>query len=100
MRTFYENPEEYDDILRSQILLTSQESSGLESHDIWGFFQHKFSRISHLAKFKPFFEKLLKANIEACLAQNIYVVELRHTTGTLFDAWDPNSVEGPKINNK
>ena len=29
---------------------------------------------------------LLKSTLEACAAQNILVVELRHTTGCLFDA--------------
>jgi len=38
MRSFYADPKEYDDILRSQILLTREEQHGLESHDIWGFF--------------------------------------------------------------
>ena len=38
MRSFYADPKEYDEILRSQILLTREEQYGLESHDIWGFF--------------------------------------------------------------
>ena len=58
----------------------------MESHDIWGFFQHKFSRIGGLAKYRPFFERLLRASIGDCIAQNIFIVELRHTTGCLFEA--------------
>lgn len=65
--------------------MTREEQIGLESHDIWGFFQHKFARIGGLAKFRPFFERLLRSSIEACVKQNIFVVELRHTTGCLFD---------------
>lgn len=38
MRAFYSDPKEYDDILRTQILLTKEEQFGLESHDIWGYF--------------------------------------------------------------
>ena len=85
MRSFYENPKEYDEILKSQILLTHEESAGLESHDIWAYFQHKFSRIGGLAKYKPYFARLLRANIDACIAQNIFIVELRHTSGCLQD---------------
>ena len=35
IRNFYKDPNEYDEILRSQILLTPKESRGLESHEIW-----------------------------------------------------------------
>lgn len=76
-------------------MLTREEQAGLESHDIWGFFQHKFSRIAGLAKYRPFFERLLRANIEACIEQNIFIVELRHTTGCLFDRQE--GVQEPKI---
>ena len=67
MRSFYSDPKEYDEILKSQILLTRPEQVGLESHDIWGFFQHKFARIAGLAKYRPFFERLLRASIDACI---------------------------------
>ena len=79
-------------------MLTREEAIGLESHDIWGFFQHKFARIGGLAKYRPFFEKLLRANIEACIEQNIFIVELRHTTGCLFEVRADQA--GPKIDNK
>lgn len=98
MRSFYADPKEYDVILRNQILLTRDEQFGLESHDIWGFFQHKFSRIAGLAKFRPFFERLLRANIESCIEQNIFIVELRHTSGCLVDRWENNT--GPKLVDK
>ena len=95
MRSFYADPKEYDDILKSQILLTREEQYGLESHDIWGFFQHKFSRIGGLAKYRPFFEKLLRSNIEACIEQNIFLCELRHTTGCLYDKSGEANPDGP-----
>jgi len=38
MRSWYEDPKEYDDLLKNQLLLTREEQFGLESHDIWGFF--------------------------------------------------------------
>ena len=78
--------------------MTREEQFGLESHDIWGFFQHKFSRIAGLAKYRPFFERLLRANIEACIEQNIFIVELRHTTGCLFDKQE--NTTGPKLVDK
>jgi len=96
MRRWYQNPKDYDDILRRQILLTREEQAGLESHDIWGFFQHKFARIGGLAKYRPFFERLLRANIESCLEQNIFIVELRHTTGCIFETQKDS--QGPRLN--
>jgi len=79
-------------------LLTHEEQAGLESHDIWGFFQHKFARIGGLAKYKPFFERLLRAQIKSCIEQNIFIVELRHTTGCLFEKCNDLGLTGPKLN--
>ena len=85
MREFKADKQAYDDHLRAQISQTKAECSGMESHEIWEFFQHKFARIGGLGKYKPFFKRLLQANIDACIKQNIFIVELRHTTGCLFD---------------
>lgn len=38
VRNFYKNPNDYDDILRQQILLTEVEARHTESHDIWKAF--------------------------------------------------------------
>ena len=38
LREWFSSPEEYDERLRQQILLTREEQNGLESHDIWGYF--------------------------------------------------------------
>ena len=59
MRNFKVDQQAYDDHLRKQILQTSEECSGYESHEIWQYFQHKFARIGGLGKYKPFFKILL-----------------------------------------
>lgn len=88
IRNFTKDPTVYDNVLRDQILLTESETRQTESHDIWKAFQPKFSRIGDLCKYKKFFVKLLKNNLENCIAQNIFIVELRHTSGMLFDLYD------------
>ena len=60
VRNFYKDPKEYDDILRSQILLIDTETRNIESHDIWKHFQHKFTRLADLLKYKKFFKDLMK----------------------------------------
>lgn len=85
LREWFDSPEEYDERLRQQIMLIREEQYGLESHDIWGYFQHKFARVAGLGKYAPFFRILLKASIEDALAQNIDIIEFRHTSGSLFD---------------
>ena len=56
-----------------------------EHHVIWKEFQPKFSRVGDLCKYVKFFKILLRSTLEACAKQNIFVVELRHTTGSLFN---------------
>jgi len=41
--------------------------------------------VGDLCKYVKFFKILLKSTLVACAKQNIFVVELRHTTGSLFD---------------
>lgn len=57
----------------------------MESHDVWTKFQPKFARVGDLCKYVKFFKQLLKSTLTACAEQNILIVELRHTTGMLFD---------------
>ena len=38
-----------------------------------------------LGKYKEFFKLLLEEILKKCFAQKIYVVELRHIAGLLFD---------------
>lgn len=68
MRNFYSDPAKYDEYLKNEILLTQSQTRNLESHDIWKFFQHKFSRVTELGKFYKFFRHLLKATIDSCVA--------------------------------
>jgi adenosine deaminase CECR1 len=85
MRNFKVDKAGYDESLRQQILQTDAECTGYESHEIWQYFQYKFARIGGLGKYKPFFKRLLRSSIKACIDQNVFIVELRHTTGCLFD---------------
>jgi adenosine deaminase CECR1 len=85
MRNFYKDPKEFDTHLTNEILLTEKESKGLASHDIWKYFQHKFTRVTELGKYYKFFKTLLQATIDSCIAQNVFVVELRHISGIIFD---------------
>lgn len=41
--------------------------------------------MTELGKYYKFFRILLKATIDSCVAQNVFVVELRHISGMLFD---------------
>ena len=41
--------------------------------------------MTELGKYYKFFRTLLKATIDSCVAQNVFVVELRHISGMLFD---------------
>jgi hypothetical protein len=85
MRKYCKDPKAFDNHLRSEILLTEKEVKGLESHDIWKSFQHKFARVTELGKYYKFFRILLQATIDSCVKQNVFVVELRHISGLLFD---------------
>lgn len=66
-------------------MLTAKQADGLESHDIWKSFQHKFTKVGELGKYIPFFEDLLRTALKACIIQNVFVVEYRHISGMLFD---------------
>lgn len=85
MRNFMKDPKGFDTHLRNEILLTEAETKGRASHDIWKHFQHKFTRVTELGKYYKFFRTLLKATIDSCTKQNVFVVELRHISGMLFD---------------
>ena len=85
MRNFHKDPSVYDEYLKNQILLTKEQTEGRSSHDIWKHFQHKFTKVTEIGKYYKFFRILLKATIDSCTAQNIFIVELRHISGMLFD---------------
>lgn len=82
---------DFDSEVRQQILLRKDQADGLESHDIWMSFQHKFSKVGELGKFVPFFKQLAREALVSCIAQNVFIVEYRHISGMLFDE-DKNQV--------
>ena len=59
-----------------------------ESHDIWKHFQHRFTLINDLGKYKKFFKEIMHEVLSKCAQQNIFVVELRHMFGMLFEVVD------------
>jgi adenosine deaminase CECR1 len=85
MRAFSKDIEAFDNHLKNEILLTKEQTEGKSSHDIWKHFQHKFTKVTELGKYYKFFRTLLKATIDSCTEQNVFVVELRHISGMLFD---------------
>ena len=85
MREFHSDPDEFDQYLKDQILLMPHQANDLESHDIWKFFQHKFTKVGELGKYVPFFKKLTKLALKSCIDQNVFIVEYRHISGMLFD---------------
>lgn len=85
MRAYSKDPATYDKKLKDSILLLEHEYLGLESHDIWKDFEHKFSRVGGLCKYYKFFKIALENIIESCLNQNMFAIELRHISGMLFD---------------
>jgi hypothetical protein len=85
LKEFYPSEEDFFQMIRDEILLTAEEANNLESHDIWKSFQHKFSTVGELGKYVPFFKYLLKEALLAMIKQNIFIVEYRHISGTLFD---------------
>ena len=94
MREFSSDKKAYDESLKNAILLTEDEIKGKESHDIWKGFQPKFNLVNDLGKYYKFFKILLKSNLEECIKQNVFIVELRHISGMLFDD-DRNSIPFP-----
>eukprot|EP00352_Strombidinopsis_acuminata_P001978 CAMPEP_0176402914 /NCGR_PEP_ID=MMETSP0126-20121128/49670_1 /TAXON_ID=141414 ORGANISM="Strombidinopsis acuminatum, Strain SPMC142" /NCGR_SAMPLE_ID=MMETSP0126 /ASSEMBLY_ACC=CAM_ASM_000229 /LENGTH=305 /DNA_ID=CAMNT_0017780839 /DNA_START=120 /DNA_END=1037 /DNA_ORIENTATION=- len=85
MRSFHESAEAYDEHLKNQILLTAEQARGLESHQIWEHFQPKFSMVTDLGKYYKFFRILLEDTMRSCIKQNVFIVELRHISGSLYD---------------
>jgi len=65
--------------------LGEHQAKDKESHEIWKHFQHKFTKVGELGKFRPFFIQLTKTALERCIAQNVFIVEYRHISGMLFD---------------
>lgn len=71
--------------MKNVILLGPEQANDKESHEIWKFFQHKFTKVGQLGKFIPFFKELFKIALQRCINQNVFIVEFRHISGMLFD---------------
>ena len=76
---------DFDKKMYQRMLMSEEQTQGLESRDIWQYFYPKFDLVWDLMNFKPFFVKLLKETLAGCLAQNLDIVEFRHTPGCVYD---------------
>ena len=85
MRKWCKDKQFFDESMKERITLTRKEVEGKESQDIWKAFQPKFMVVSDVAKYSRFFKTLLETALRECIRQNVFVVELRHTLGSLFD---------------
>lgn len=85
LRSFAASDEEFDTKMKNVILLGPEQADNKDSHEIWKFFQHKFTKVGELGKFVPFFKDLMKTALQRCIDQNVFVVEFRHISGMLFD---------------
>ena len=85
LREFYGDAAIYDKIVKDEILLTANEADFKSSHEIWKHFQKKFSKVGELGKFIPFFQEITKKALQAHVDQNVFVVEYRHISGSMFD---------------
>lgn len=74
--------DEFDNYLRRLIPLTD---NCPDDKSIWDHFEDKFTLVYDLIKYKPFFRKCIKIGLEKCIAQNVFIIEMRHITGNLFN---------------
>ena len=59
MRKKFVSPQAFDKYLQDQILLNSDQTDNLSSHEIWKHFEKKFMKVGELGKYIPFFKLLL-----------------------------------------
>jgi len=85
LRNFHATADEFDSMLKEKILLTKEEIKSQESECIWDIFQYKFLMTNDLYNYAPFFEKIVMKIFEICVAENIFICELRHIFGFVFD---------------
>lgn len=81
MREFM-GAEKFDHMLTELIPMTDNCPPG---RSIFDHFEDKFTLVYDLIKYKPFFRECIKMGIEKCLEQNVYIIEMRHITGNLYD---------------
>ena len=85
LREFYKNPEDFNNYLRENILITEKEAGSQESEAIWELFQYKFLMTNDLYNYAPFFERVVNHIFEYCVAEQIFICELKHIFGFVFD---------------
>ena len=78
----FQGEEEFDDYLRHLIPLTDNRP---KDRSIWDHFEDKFTLVYDLIKYQPFFKKCIKFGLKKCLEQNVFIIEMRHITGNLFN---------------
>jgi len=85
LRQFRAKSEELDHYFKEKILLTKEDASSQESEEIWDLFQFKFIMTNDLYNYAPFFERIVMKIFETCVEEHIYICELRHIVGFVFD---------------
>jgi hypothetical protein len=75
----------FDEFLRQKIILTAEEIESQESTKIWAIFQNNFSVVSGLFKYSVYFRQGILEICKLALAEGVYIVELRKSTGGLHD---------------
>lgn len=85
MREYSESDEKCDEYFRNKILLTHKETDTNESETIWQKFQFKFIATDDLYNYKPFFTRIVRHVFETCVAENVFLVELKHIFGFVFE---------------
>jgi adenosine deaminase CECR1 len=84
LRAGWSSPEEFDAMLLKDINMSKEECEGSE-REIWAKFEHKFQMMSDINRYHEYFRRTIYEILFKCAKQNLFVVELRHTPGSLFD---------------
>jgi adenosine deaminase CECR1 len=75
----------FDEYLVSKLLLSPEDIKSRESHEIWKGFQHKFVLNDAIIHYYKFYRAGLLAYYEQAISEGVSIIELRHTSGILFD---------------
>ena len=84
LRRFSRTPDEFDSRLRNFILVQKAQYEQ-STASTWQAFQHKFAMLTDLGKYVKFFKRIMKEVMQKAAEQHIFILELRHTPGRLFD---------------
>ncbi len=92
LRNYHASADDFDNFLKDKILLGKKDIESQESQQIWDIFQYRFLMTNDLYNYAPFFERIVTKIFEEAIAEHIYIVELRHIVGFVFDD-QRNSIE-------